>query len=32
MLFLTKFFNNAANVRYMSGGLINVPIVFRGPG
>ena len=23
--------NNAANVRYMSGGLINVPIVFRGP-
>lgn len=23
--------NNAANVRYMSGGLIHVPIVFRGP-
>ncbi len=23
--------NNAANMRYMSGGLINVPIVFRGP-
>ncbi len=23
--------NNAANVRYMSGGLINVPIVIRGP-
>lgn len=23
--------NNAANVRYMAGGLINVPIVFRGP-
>ena len=26
-----QIFNNAANVRYMSGGLINVPIVFRGP-
>ena len=24
-----QIFNNAANVRYMSGGLINVPIVFR---
>ncbi len=23
--------NNAANMRYMSGGLVNVPIVFRGP-
>jgi len=23
--------NNAANIRYMSGGLVNVPIVFRGP-
>lgn len=23
--------NNAANIRYMSGGLINIPIVFRGP-
>jgi pyruvate dehydrogenase E1 component beta subunit len=26
-----QIFNNAANVRYMSGGLINVPVVFRGP-
>lgn len=26
-----QIFNNAANLRYMSGGLINVPIVFRGP-
>jgi pyruvate dehydrogenase E1 component beta subunit len=26
-----QIFNNAANVRYMSGGLVNVPIVFRGP-
>ena len=26
-----QIFNNAASVRYMSGGLINVPIVFRGP-
>ncbi len=26
-----QIFNNAANIRYMSGGLINVPIVFRGP-
>ena len=26
-----QIFNNAANVRYMSGGLINVPIVFRDP-
>jgi pyruvate dehydrogenase E1 component beta subunit len=26
-----QIFNNAANVRYMSGGLINLPIVFRGP-
>jgi len=26
-----QIFNNAANVRYMSGGLINVPIVIRGP-
>lgn len=25
-----QIINNAANVRYMSGGLINVPIVFRG--
>ena len=23
--------NNAANVRYMSGGLMNIPVVFRGP-
>ena len=23
--------NNAANIRYMSGGLVHVPIVFRGP-
>ncbi len=23
--------NNAANIRYMSGGLINCPVVFRGP-
>ena len=26
-----QIFNNATSVRYMSGGLINVPIVFRGP-
>jgi pyruvate dehydrogenase E1 component beta subunit len=26
-----QIFNNAASVRYMSGGLVNVPIVFRGP-
>ena len=26
-----QIFNNAANIRYMSGGLINIPIVFRGP-
>jgi len=26
-----QIFNNAANVRYMSGGLINCPIVIRGP-
>jgi len=26
-----QIFNNAASVRYMSGGLINVPVVFRGP-
>ena len=26
-----QIFNNAANVRYMSGGLVNVPILFRGP-
>lgn len=26
-----QIFNNAANIRYMSGGLVNVPIVFRGP-
>ena len=26
-----QIFNNAASIRYMSGGLINVPIVFRGP-
>ena len=27
-----QIFNNAANVRYMSGGLINVPIVFANAG
>ncbi len=27
-----QIFNNAANIRYMSGGEINIPIVFRGPG
>jgi pyruvate dehydrogenase E1 component beta subunit len=26
-----QIFNNAANIRYMSGGLINCPIVLRGP-
>ena len=26
-----QIFNNAANIRYMSGGLINIPVVFRGP-
>lgn len=26
-----QIINNAANIRYMSGGLINLPIVFRGP-
>ncbi|MGF1447994.1 MAG: alpha-ketoacid dehydrogenase subunit beta [Opitutales bacterium] len=26
-----QVFNNAASVRYMSGGLINCPVVFRGP-
>ena len=26
-----QILNNAANIRYMSGGLINVPIVIRGP-
>lgn len=26
-----QIFNNAANIRYMSGGLINCPIVVRGP-
>ena len=26
-----QIFNNAANIRYMSGGLINCPIVIRGP-
>lgn len=26
-----QIINNAANMRYMAGGLINVPIVFRGP-
>ena len=26
-----QIFNNAANIRYMSGGLVNVPIVIRGP-
>ena len=26
-----QVFNNAANIRYMSGGLINIPVVFRGP-
>jgi len=27
-----QVFNNAASIRYMSGGLINLPIVIRGPG
>jgi pyruvate dehydrogenase E1 component subunit beta len=27
-----QILNNAANIRYMSGGLIHVPIVIRGPG
>lgn len=26
-----QMMNNAANIRYMSGGLINIPIVIRGP-
>ncbi len=26
-----QIFNNAANIRYMSGGLVNVPMVIRGP-
>ena len=26
-----QVFNNAANIRYMSGGLINIPLVIRGP-
>ena len=26
-----QVFNNAANIRYMSGGLVNIPIVIRGP-
>ncbi len=26
-----QILNNAANIRYMSGGLVNVPIVIRGP-
>src|SRR5450432_989189 len=26
-----QIFNNAASIRYMSGGLINLPIVIRGP-
>lgn len=26
-----QIFNNAASIRYMSGGLINIPVVFRGP-
>ena len=26
-----QIFNNAANIRYMSGGLINCPVVIRGP-
>ena len=26
-----QILNNAANIRYMSGGLINIPIVIRGP-
>lgn len=26
-----QIINNAANIRYMSGGKINIPIVFRGP-
>lgn len=26
-----QIINNAANIRYMSGGLIHIPIVFRGP-
>ncbi len=28
---IDQIINNAANMRYMSGGLIHVPIVFRGP-
>lgn len=26
-----QIFNNAANIRYMSGGLVNIPLVIRGP-
>ena len=26
-----QILNNAANIRYMSGGLINIPLVIRGP-
>jgi len=32
ILALDQIVNNAAKLRYMSGGLINMPIVFRGPG
>ncbi|MBD3387042.1 pyruvate dehydrogenase complex E1 component subunit beta [candidate division KSB1 bacterium] len=32
ILALDQIFNNAAKLRYMSGGQIKVPIVFRGPG
>lgn len=28
---IDQIINNAGNIRYMSGGLINIPIVFRGP-
>ncbi|TVR52908.1 MAG: pyruvate dehydrogenase complex E1 component subunit beta [Puniceicoccaceae bacterium] len=28
---IDQIINNAANIRYMSGGLIHIPIVFRGP-
>ena len=32
ILALDQIINNAAKLRYMSGGLIEIPIVFRGPG
>jgi pyruvate/2-oxoglutarate/acetoin dehydrogenase E1 component len=32
ILALDQIFNNAAKLRYMSGGAIKIPIVFRGPG